>query len=236
VTEDPERSPDTESAEVAEVRRLLAEVRHTEPMPDDVADRMAGVIAGLADETPETGETPGTPTVISIAAHRRRRAAALLVAAAAIVVGGVTLAPHVHLSSNGGSAATPGAASDAGGSTDHGNTGQSQNGDQATPGTQSQLGEAKAPDLRGGRLVVRPSEFSAAALQGRALLAHHRGLDVHLVRTCSGLPAKATAVSAEYQHASAALVYRRPEGSTQVVDLYVCGSDRPVRSTTLPAP
>ena len=34
----------------------------------------------------------------------------------------------------------------------------------------------------------------------------------------------------------AALLYHRPEGSTQVVDLVVCGSDRPIRSVTLPAP
>ena len=34
----------------------------------------------------------------------------------------------------------------------------------------------------------------------------------------------------------AALVYRRVEGSSQVVDLYVCGNPRPVRSTTLSVP
>jgi hypothetical protein len=43
-------------------------------------------------------------------------------------------------------------------------------------------------------------------------------------------------VAAEYQHAPAALVYRRVEGSSQVVDLYVCGNPRPVRSTTLSVP
>ena len=36
--------------------------------------------------------------------------------------------------------------------------------------------------------------------------------------------------------ARAALVYRRVEGSSQVVDLYVCGNPRPVRSTTLSVP
>ena len=34
--------------EQAEVRRLLAEARHTEPMPDDVKARMDDVLAGLA--------------------------------------------------------------------------------------------------------------------------------------------------------------------------------------------
>ena len=107
---------------------------------------------------------------------------------------------------------------------------------QTTPQSQSQFGgETKSPQLHAGRVVVHPSEFSAAALQGRSLLAHVVP-GAHPVRACSGLPRHARAVSAEYLHAPAALVYRRPEGSTQVVDLYVCGSDRPVRSTTLPAP
>ncbi len=32
------------------------------------------------------------------------------------------------------------------------------------------------------------------------------------------------------------LVFRAPEGDTQVVDLYLCGHDEPTRSITLPAP
>ena len=47
MTERPE-SPD--SPETAEVRRLLAEARLTEPMPADVADRMDDVLAGLRRE------------------------------------------------------------------------------------------------------------------------------------------------------------------------------------------
>jgi hypothetical protein len=43
-------------------------------------------------------------------------------------------------------------------------------------------------------------------------------------------------VPAEYQNAPAALLYRRPEGGSQIVNLYVCGSSRPIRTTTLPAP
>jgi hypothetical protein len=53
---------------------------------------------------------------------------------------------------------------------------------------------------------------------------------------CPDVPGRGRQVAAEYQHAPAVLVYRRAEGSAQVVDLYVCGNDRPVRSTTLPAP
>jgi hypothetical protein len=53
---------------------------------------------------------------------------------------------------------------------------------------------------------------------------------------CPDVPQRASTVAAEYQHAPAALVYRRVEGSSQVVDLYVCGNPRPVRSTTLSVP
>jgi hypothetical protein len=52
---------------------------------------------------------------------------------------------------------------------------------------------------------------------------------------CPDVPGHGDRVAAEYQRAPAVLVYRPAEGNTQVVDLYVCGNDRPVRSTTLPA-
>jgi hypothetical protein len=43
-------------------------------------------------------------------------------------------------------------------------------------------------------------------------------------------------VAALYDRAPAVLVYHPPDGSTQVVDLVLCGSERPIRSVTLPAP
>jgi hypothetical protein len=42
------------------------------------------------------------------------------------------------------------------------------------------------------------------------------------------------AVPATYERAPAALVYHPPAGTTQVVDLYICGTPKPVRSVTLP--
>jgi len=89
VNDRPDQTPtDDESPEIAEVRRLLAEARPTEPMPDDVAIRMNSVLARLGNETPTAPSEPSAGDVVPIAAHRRRRAAQLLVAAAAIVVGG----------------------------------------------------------------------------------------------------------------------------------------------------
>ena len=68
------------------VRRLLADARHAEPMPDDVVDRLDRVLAGLAAGSPDELEPPpAAAAVVSLASRRRRRAATLLVAAAAVV-------------------------------------------------------------------------------------------------------------------------------------------------------
>ena len=49
-------SADDDSPEITEVRRLLADARHTEPMPDDVASRMDDVL-GRLDARVATGVT-----------------------------------------------------------------------------------------------------------------------------------------------------------------------------------
>jgi hypothetical protein len=78
----PELTPEQESA----VRRLLAEARHDEPIPTDVADRLDTVLAGLTRDEPGA---PGVAPVIDLAARRRRRnAAAVLAGAAAVIVAG----------------------------------------------------------------------------------------------------------------------------------------------------
>jgi hypothetical protein len=43
-------------------------------------------------------------------------------------------------------------------------------------------------------------------------------------------------LAATYDAAAAALVLRPPTGDTQVVDLYLCGQDTPLRSITLTTP
>jgi hypothetical protein len=70
----------------AEVRRLLADARHDEPIPTAVADRLDTVLAGLTRDEPGS---PGVAPVIDLAARRRgRNAAALLAGAAAVIVAG----------------------------------------------------------------------------------------------------------------------------------------------------
>ena len=103
---DPEVTPEQETR----LRRLLAQARHTEPTPADVAARLDRVLAQLAAEEPHE-ESSSAP--VDLAARRRRRARTLLVAAAAVVVVGVGVGQVVDLSSSeSGDSAT--AAADAG--------------------------------------------------------------------------------------------------------------------------
>jgi hypothetical protein len=237
VTDRPDSPDAPDSPEIAEVRRLLAEARHTEPMPDDVADRMNAVLARLRDETPaaraEADQRPGA--VVPIAAHRRRRAAGLLVAAAAIVVAGVAVAPHIPRGSSGGPAET--AAGDRAADQSGNRLGSTSN--HGSPGPQAvQPSSGHLPPVRvqDGRVVVRPRHFTADALQARQRLKAQTVTPDASRPSCAGVPAQAELVPAEYQKAPAALVFRAVEGSSQVVDLYVCGDARPIRSATLPAP
>ena len=236
MTDRPDSPESEDSAEIAEVRRLLADARHVDPMPDDVATRMDDVLADLhdtAEAAPAARPHPPAAEVVPIAAHRRRRAAGLLVAAAAIVVGGVVIAPHVHVGSSGSSAATA-AEDNSGVNSQLGNTGNSDNSDkQAVPPQAIRGGTAH---LRNGRVVVRPQHFSDDALAGRRLLDERSTSTATGGTSCPAVPHSASTLPAEYQQAPAVLVYRLVEGSAQVVDLYICGNPRPVRSTTLPAP
>jgi hypothetical protein len=233
VTDRPDSdAPSDDSPEIAEVRRLLADARHTEPMPADVATRLDQVLARLGDETSAAALEPsGAAQVVSIAAHRRRRAAGMLVAAAAVVVGGVTLAQNVHLSArnSAGSTADAPAADSQSLEPERGNTGNN-----VTSGQPTKVPEPSM-SIHGGRIVVPPHGFSRAARQGQRLLKSTYD-SADNVGSCTDLARHARALPAEYRRAPAALVYRRPEGSSQVVALILCGTDRPIRTTTLPSP
>jgi hypothetical protein len=90
----PELTPEQES----EVRRLLAEARHDEPIPIDVADRLDTVLAELSRDEPGSA---GVAPVIDLAARRRRRnAAALLAGAAAVIVAGFAIGQGIDVGSN----------------------------------------------------------------------------------------------------------------------------------------
>lgn len=110
---DPETSSGLSAPEEARLRRLLADARHTAPMPDDVVGRLDDVLARLAVEEPVAPRTVEPerpdPVVASLDAQRRRtlrrRVAGGLLAAAALVVGGVAV-PQLLSGTMSGSADT----------------------------------------------------------------------------------------------------------------------------------
>jgi hypothetical protein len=244
VNDRPDPTPtEDESSEIAEVRRLLADARHTEPMPEDVADRMNSLLDRLGDETPAAGSESSAADVIPITAHRRRRAAQLLVAAAAIVVGGVVITQNFSPSGDSGNTAGSQAQADrATGGRSAPSLSQSEQPERNYSTNEDSPGpNADGLRLRRGRVVVRSQHFTQDALRGRALLetsdSAAKAGQRSLLQDC---PVSETSgekvLAAEYRNAPAALIFRRPEGGTQVVDLVVCGSTAPMRTTTLPAP
>jgi hypothetical protein len=143
----PELTPEQES----DVRRLLAEARHDEPIPTDVADRLDTVLAGLSRDEPGSS---GVAPVIDLAARRRRRnAAALLAGAAAVIVAGFAIGLGIDVSSNDSTAS--------GGSSDAGADRAGKANDQA---------EAAGPHAAGDSLNAGPSDSSVPQPQSSQVL------------------------------------------------------------------
>lgn len=212
-----------------QVRRLLADARHTDPLPDDVADRLDGVLADLR------ADRPLRPAVTDLAAaRRRRRARTLLVAAAAVVVVGLGVDQLRDLGTGSDGSDSPASSSagdaEAGGAAERDNAGTD---DQSSGFAADAPGAA---ELQGER--VDADEFGEKALRLRAQ--RRAGAMQYLTSAkaqCVGRGAGAgDAVPIRYDGDPAVLVYRTPRGDTQVVDLYVCGRDGVVRTITLPAP
>lgn len=225
MTDDPAPDePDSpDSPEIADVRRLLAEGRHDEPMPADVAARLDDVIAGLA-ERPRAADGA---SVVPIGSRRRRRAVAGWLTAAAAVVAAFVIAPHISLHSASPSGAAAGSTMD-NAPASHGAEGQ-----RATPGPTVGNDGKTGLQVLGGRVLVRPHHFADDVLAARDRLTYPNSFATQGSTACVSPGAGARVVPAEYRRAPAALVYRRAEGGRQVVDLYLCGQGEPVRSTTL---
>ena len=229
-----------------EVRRLLADARHTEPMPPDVVARMDGVIADLADE-------PSRRAPVVHLAARRRRVASLLVAAAAVVVVGIGIGQVVDTSGNGGDSDT---AADSGGSSVEDEAPESMSGDAGSgEGADTGAPSARQPDtltgeafVAGSKLIqVNPDALSRdlAKVQSyadRADLAAAAPTDQsstyrRVSRACrSGDWGTGTFVPVRYGSQPAVVAFRQPLGDVQVAEVYLCGNPDPVRSLTLPAP
>lgn len=205
-----------------QVRQLLAGVRHEEPMPADVVDRLDRVLADL------TGESRRTPAPVDLAARRRRRVARnLLAAAAAVVVLGVGVS-QVDLSTQ--------ESDDAGGATSADAPESS-----ALESDAGADNEVAPPYER--PLVLHSDEFDRQVRRLRALDAAPESL---ADADTDGLSARASGwcdtpawgrgdrVRVRYDGKRGVLVLRTPADGSRAVDLYLCGDTVPTRSTTVP--
>ncbi len=230
----------------AEVRRLLADARHTDPVPEDVVARLDRVLADLATE-------PSRVRPVTDLATRRRRVPRLRVAAAAVVVVGVGVQQVVSPRGGSDSADGPSPTSlreEGGDNQDAGSSGAgTTTSDESAPEpTESSPGDgviAALPQSGEADLVrLRPRPFADDVAEhptfdtARGARVGGRGLafDAAGVACRADAWGRGTFVPVRYVHAPAVLVFRRAMGDTQVADLFLCGDTEPERSVTLPAP
>lgn len=210
------------------IRRLLADARHDEPIPPDVAGRMDGVLADLR------ADRPVRPTVTDLAAaRRRRRARTLLVAAAALVVAGIGLDQLRGASLSGGSA-------------DSGATSGGGVAAEERPSTADSAGggaEASAPQALTEASVRLDSDRFArqvARLQDGRHRTDYNAVDGRMLDALKAVrchrPGPGHAVAVTYDGAPGVLVFRPPTSDSQVADLILCGHPGITRTITLPAP
>lgn len=234
-------------AEAERVRRLLAEARHTEPMPDDVAARLDRVIAGLAVDPESRATHDGAPAPVVRLDERRRRAGRLLLAAAAVVVGGVAVGQLVGDTGDEGEASSPAAetADDQGlpaPDRDSAGSGATFDGtDEEMPGAVSTTRRSisrqppavvRSPRFAGDARALAPG--SATRSKGDALVTQSDDERAAATPCPPGAWGGGRYVRVVLDGESGWLVYRPPRGDTRVVDLFLCGTDSPERSATLP--
>jgi hypothetical protein len=226
---DPDLTPSEE-----QVRRLLADARHDEPMPADVVDRLDRALADLR------GEFRRTPDPTDLAARRRRRFARnLLVAAAAVVVVGVGIS-RVDLSGQ----ADSDASSDSGAASAPQETAHDQEagGDSLLVTRRPLVLSSEDFDQRVRlRADLDAAEAPDALVDGHSASASQPYDD--LGRTLSKSitwcndPAWGTGkrIPVRYDGKRGVLVLRPPSGGSRAADLYLCGAIVATRSTTVPA-
>lgn len=214
------------------VRRLLADARHDEPMPADVADRLHGVITSLQRED----------DVVPLTAARDRRSAkrrpwlgAGLVAAAAAVVVGVGIGSlGGALSGGDGAESTSGAAesaSDAGGSA-------AESGEQAPGATTLRTDQLQDAFAARGVHALSSADLLAGV---RRLVADLGALEAPTTQPGTGgfpcAPADwgpGDLVPVLLDGAPAVLAVRPANGDERVADVLECGTGALLRSVTVP--
>lgn len=253
-----ELSPEQE----AEVGRLLADARATEPLPAEVAARLDRVLIGLGEER---GGTPVPAGNVIALASRRRRASILLVAAAAVVAIGVGLGQIVNETSTSGDDAGASSSADGNfaespadrGAADEDSAGGGRGGEpEAVPSElesgQAEPGSSAPPVVPPTIGRVRQDSFTADANQLRRAIPDD-ALDGEFVELAADqLPrgyvltdrpfdcapaawGAGVLVPVFYDGMPAVLAYRPVAGESQVVDILQCGTGDQLGSTTLRA-
>lgn len=237
--DDRELTPEQE----AQVRRLLADARHTAPTPDAVVARLDRVLADLASEPVRSA------TVVRLA-DRRRRAATMLVAAAASVAAVIGVGEIISDTGRDDAASpTSEAAGDAEAPAAQPGSGDESRGNALTEsGAAYGLADRRMPFFLQADKFARDTavlQSQAATLFGYdedeqtdAVAPEARDLTRVKNRTvCEpGAWGGGSYVAVLYDGAEGWVVLRRPQGETQIADLFLCGSESVVRSVTLPFP
>ncbi len=220
------------------IRRLLADARHSEPMPEAVVARLDRVLAGLSDDRTQRAERADRAEVVDLMARRRRTVGQLLVAAAAVVAVGFGITqvlPDLGGSSGGDAqeATAGGAAADSADGGDEGSRLVSPGSAPEAPSDGATSGAAKST------FRIRSDEFGPDVRRARNQLeGGSAALVEYPAEGCLAVSVEpgSEVVATTYDAAPAALVLRPPSGDVQVVDLYLCGDVEPRRSITLTAP
>lgn len=246
----------------ADVRRLLAEARHDDPLPPDVATRLDRVLAQLAAGDPDLDPAQ----VVELASRRRHRAASLLVAAAAIVAVGVGIGQVLP---TGGSDSDSAADSADAAAKDFAGTESSA--DELLLARRAPRAHSGPAEVRSGHFttdVVRAGQFSGVRLRSVSLDSAYAaeapvpdaagaemdgnttdsadGVNADGNSVLGGLSAKSAyecapgpygagrLVAVLYDGEPAVLAFRRPMGDSRIVDLMQCDTGNILRSVTLP--
>jgi hypothetical protein len=220
------------------IRRLLADARHAEPMPDAVVARLDRVLAGLGTERAERAERDSHAQVVDLAARRRRTAGNLLVAAAAVVAVGFGITqvlPNVGGGSD-GDAAQETTAGDAAAADSEGGSARNASPESAPEAPTTTSGDAAKSTFR-----ISSDEFGPDVRRVRKQVEGPGGPSALVEYPANGCLTAAVdpgskVVATTYDAAPAALVLNPPSGDVQVVDLYLCGDTEPRRTITLTAP
>lgn len=181
--------------EYDEVRRLLGDARHDEPIPTDVADRLDRVLAQLAAGEPvpgDEGSAERAPLVDLATRRRRARARNVLVAAAAVVAVGVGFSQlDLTMSGSSGDGAASVSADEEGAPASGGDSALESDSDSSTLDEREGVGtgtdrERSASQLNRSRLVVTDSDFAVVA--SRQARKARNGVGLPLAESASAVP------------------------------------------------